>query len=102
MVDVVEDDAGGEVDHIVDRPARGRAPASRGPIDRRAPLDHMQQHSGQHVLSAAFVRTAKVATVSFHLGAAVSTIDLAREVTPAEIAAAEDAANARRVGATGR
>jgi alanyl-tRNA synthetase len=63
-------------------------------VDAARRLDHRQQHSGQHVLSAAFVRTAKVATVSFHLGAALSTIDLAREVTPAEIAAAEDAANA--------
>src|SRR4029453_1383732 len=65
-----------------------------GAVDATRRLDHRQQHSGQHVLSAAFVRTAKVATLSFHLGSAVSTIDLAREVTPAEIAAAEDAANA--------
>jgi alanyl-tRNA synthetase len=65
-----------------------------GEIDWARRFDHMQQHTGQHVLSAAFVRTATVATVSFHLGATVSTIDLAREVTADEIAAAEDAANA--------
>jgi alanyl-tRNA synthetase len=53
----------------------------------------MQQHSGQHVLSAAFDHLFGVRTVSFHLGAAVSTIDLAREMSPAEIAAAEDEAN---------
>ena len=92
VVDVVEDEAG-EVVHVVDRPLE---PGTRvdGAVDAARRLDHRQQHSGQHVLSAAFVRTAKVATVSFHLGATVSTIDLAREVTPAEIAAAEDAANA--------
>jgi len=90
--DVIEDDAG-EVVHIVDRPLEPGATVA-GEVDRARRLDHRQQHSGQHVLSAAFVRTAKVDTVSFHLGATVSTIDLAREVTPAEIAAAEDAANA--------
>jgi len=63
-------------------------------IDWARRLDHMQQHTGQHVLSAAFERLFGVRTVSFHLGADVSTIDLARETTPAEIAAAENAANA--------
>jgi alanyl-tRNA synthetase len=49
----------------------------------------MQQHTGQHVLSAAFVHLHDVRTVSFHLGAEVSTIDLARELTADAIAAAE-------------
>jgi alanyl-tRNA synthetase len=53
----------------------------------------MQQHTGQHVLSAAFEHLFHVRTVSFHLGADVSTIDLAREMTAAEIAAAEREAN---------
>lgn len=92
VVDVFEDEAG-EVVHVVDRPLEPGTTVA-GAVDAARRLDHRQQHSGQHVLSAAFVRTAKVATVSFHLGATVSTIDLAREVTPAEIAAAEDAANA--------
>jgi alanyl-tRNA synthetase len=56
-------------------------------------FDHMQQHTGQHVLSAAFDRLLHVRTVSFHMGDASSTIDLAREVTPAELAAAEEEAN---------
>jgi alanyl-tRNA synthetase len=92
VTDVIEDDAG-DVVHVVDRPLEPGVLVA-GEVDRARRLDHRQQHSGQHVLSAAFVRTARVATVSFHLGATVSTIDLAREVTPAEIAAAEDAANA--------
>ncbi|MEO5820749.1 MAG: alanyl-tRNA editing protein [Vicinamibacteraceae bacterium] len=92
VVDVLEDDTG-EVVHVTDRPLEPGVSVA-GVVDAARRLDHRQQHSGQHVLSAAFVRTANVATVSFHLGATVSTIDLAREVTPAEIAAAEAAANA--------
>jgi len=53
----------------------------------------MQQHTGQHVLSAAIDRVCGVRTESFHLGADTATIDLARELTVAEIAASEDAAN---------
>jgi alanyl-tRNA synthetase len=64
-----------------------------GEIDAVRRLDHMQQHTGQHVLSAAFVRTANVPTVSFHLGADVSTIDLTGDVETAAIARAEDEAN---------
>jgi alanyl-tRNA synthetase len=64
-----------------------------GEIDWSRRFDHMQQHSGQHVLSAAFDKLFAVRTVSFHLGGAVSTIDLAREMLPAEIAAAEAEAN---------
>jgi alanyl-tRNA synthetase len=53
----------------------------------------MQQHTGQHVLSAAFETICKARTESFHLGAASATIDLGRQVSPQEIAAAEDDAN---------
>ena len=92
VVDVFEDEDG-DVVHVVDRPLEpGRAVTGR--VDAARRLDHRQQHTGQHVLSAAFVRTAKVPTVSFHLGATVSTIDLPREVTAGEIGAAEEAANA--------
>lgn len=73
------------------RPLPGQA--VHGVVDWPRRLDHMQQHTGQHVLSAAFDRLFGVRTVSFHLGAAVSTIDLARRLTPAEIAAGETEAN---------
>lgn len=59
-----------------------------GEIDAARRRDHMQQHTGQHVLSAAFDRLG-VRTMSFHLGADSSTIDLAREVSAVEIAQAE-------------
>ena len=64
-----------------------------GRIDWPRRFEHMQQHTGQHVLSAAFDRLLQVRTVSFHLGSASSTIDLAREVTAGEIARAELEAN---------
>jgi alanyl-tRNA synthetase len=64
-----------------------------GEIDWARRFDHMQQHTGQHVLSAAFDRLFDARTESFHLGQASATIDLAREVSPAEVARAEDDAN---------
>ena len=64
-----------------------------GEIDWGRRFDHMQQHTGQHVVSAAFDRLFGVRTESFHMGTLSSTIDLAREVTPAEVAKAEDDAN---------
>jgi len=78
-------------------PSAGRIPSPgdvlHGEIDWARRADHMQQHTGQHVLSAAFERLFQVHTVSFHLGADVSTIDLSRAVSDRELAAAEDEAN---------
>lgn len=65
----------------------------RGAIDWHRRFDHMQQHTGQHVLSAAFDRLFGVRTESFHMGAVSATIDLAREVSAGEVAKAEDEAN---------
>jgi alanyl-tRNA synthetase len=79
--------------HVVDRPLQV-GDAVSGRIDWARRFDHMQQHTGQHVLSAAFDRLSGVRTESFHLGTASATIDLAREVSPDEIRGAEDAANA--------
>ncbi|HTK29421.1 MAG TPA: DHHA1 domain-containing protein [Vicinamibacterales bacterium] len=94
VVDVFDDDDGG-VTHVVDGKAADVAPGGpvHGSVDWPRRFDHMQQHTGQHVLSAAFERLFKVRTVSFHLGAEASTIDLSRDVSSAEIAAAEDDAN---------
>jgi alanyl-tRNA synthetase len=87
----VSDDSGA-VEHITDAPL-DVGQSVHGVIDAVRRRDHMQQHTGQHILSAAFDRLFQVRTESFHLGATSATIDLAREVTPAEIARAEDAAN---------
>ncbi len=81
----------GRIVHVVE----GEVPSGpvRGKIDWPRRFEHMQQHTGQHVLSAAFDRVLQVRTVSFHLGTTSSTIDLAREVTAGEIARAEHEAN---------
>ena len=92
VIDVI-DREDGEVAHIVET-ALGSGASVRGTIDWPRRFDHMQQHTGQHVLSAAFDRLFNVRTVSFHLGADTATIDLAREVTAREVAEAEAAANA--------
>lgn len=91
VVDVV-DREDGTIAHVVEQ---GLTPGAtvHGDIDWPRRFDHMQQHTGQHVLSAAFDRLHHVRTVSFHLGAESSTIDLAREVSAAEIEAAEQLAN---------
>ena len=90
VIDVVDAD-GGSVLHVIDR-ALAEGPV-QGAIDWPRRFDHMQQHTGQHVLSAAFDQVAGARTESFHLGAASATIDLARDVSAAEIARAEEEAN---------
>jgi alanyl-tRNA synthetase len=107
VVDVI-DDEDGRIAHVVEhQEPQHAAPSHPAPstqhlapggavsaaVDWPRRFDHMQQHTGQHVLSAAFVRLFGVRTVSFHLGADVSTIDLDREMKADEIAAAEAGAN---------
>jgi alanyl-tRNA synthetase len=58
----------------------------RGKVDGARRRDHLQQHTGQHLLSQAFVQVATIETRSFHLGARTSTIDVDPRVTD-EIAA---------------
>lgn len=90
VVDVV-DREDGTIAHVLE----GILPIGpvRGRIDWDRRLDHMQQHTGQHVLSAAFGRLLDARTLSFHLGALSSTIDLAKPVSPDDIARAELEAN---------
>ncbi len=64
-----------------------------GAIDWGRRFDHMQQHSGQHTLSAAFDRCHGARTVGFHLGQTVSTIDLDRALPADAVAEAEAEAN---------
>ena len=91
VLDVIdrEDDT---IAHVVDREVTVGFTV-HGAIDWRRRFDHMQQHTGQHVLSAAFDRLFAARTESFHLGAASATIDLGREVTPQQIAAASEESN---------
>ncbi len=82
-------DEGDRVVHVLDAPvATGEITAE---ISWQRRFDHMQQHSGQHLLSAVLEELFKIPTVSFHLGAEVSTIDVAApSLTPLQIDQAED------------
>ena len=74
-VEQVEEDEEGTVWHFVREPlSAGTNVQGRIDWDRR--FDHMQQHTGQHLISAVFLRELQAATVSFHLGESISTIDL--------------------------
>ncbi|MDD3643418.1 MAG: alanyl-tRNA editing protein, partial [Candidatus Krumholzibacteria bacterium] len=70
---VIEDGDG--VLHLVEG-ALDEGAAVEGVVDRSRRFDHMQQHTGQHLLSRVFADAARRATVGFHLGERTSTIDL--------------------------
>ncbi|MFM8536370.1 MAG: alanyl-tRNA editing protein, partial [Acidimicrobiia bacterium] len=91
VVDVI-DREDGEVIHVVSGTLKPGDVVS-GEVDWARRFDHIQQHTGQHILSAAFDRLCGVRTESFHLGQASATIDLAREVSASEIEKAEADAN---------
>ena len=92
-IDVIDTvDADDEVLHILSAPLAVGAAVS-GEVDWTRRFDHMQQHTGQHVLSAAFGRLFENPTTSFHMGMEISTIDLARDMSWEQIARAEDEAN---------
>ena len=95
VVDVVEVD--GEILHVLgDGPAQEAGSRVRCAVDWTRRFDHMQQHHGQHLLSAAFLGLQGAGTVSFHLGAETCTIDLDQppaRLPPEALAAAEAEAN---------
>ena len=63
-------------------------------VDWARRRDHMQHHTGQHILTQAFVQLADAQTIGFHLGSDVVTIDLDKaDLTPQLVAEAEDLAN---------
>jgi alanyl-tRNA synthetase len=91
VIDVVDLDDG-TIAHVLERQLEQGARVE-GRIDWARRFDHMQQHTGQHVLSAAFARLFENRTMSFHMSADASTIDLQREAPSEAIAAAEEEAN---------
>ena len=91
-VEEVVDADEGRILHLLDRELKV-GDNVRGVVDRARRFDHMQQHTGQHILSAAFDKLHSARTVGFHLGAEVSTVDLDIPLAPEAIAAAEDEAN---------
>jgi len=64
-----------------------------GRIDRERRFDHMQQHTGQHLLSAVLVEQFQSPTVSFHLGTETCTIDVTGTLGPEQLREAERRAN---------
>ncbi len=94
VVEVVDEESG-DIAHLVEALPHDFVPGQlvRGSLDWPRRFDHMQQHTGQHVLSAAIDRLFGVRTVSFHLGTESSTIDLSRELTRDELRIAELDAN---------
>jgi len=90
------DSEDGHVIHYLDAPIKDVQPGTRvhGQIDAARRRDHMQQHSAQHVLSAAFVRLFNIPTVSFHMADDYCSIDLdTPSLTQAQIESAERFAN---------
>jgi alanyl-tRNA synthetase len=97
VVDVLDEED--DVIHMVDKPIE--IGPTKGIIDWDRRFDHMQQHTGQHVLSAVFHSRFALPTVSFHLGSDICTIDVrgrapTQEILDGAAAAANDVVYADR------
>ena len=91
VLEVIDD--GDRIAHLIAGPLQPGTATCR--VDWARRLDHMQQHTGQHLLSAVWEHLYGYQTVSFHMGAEVSTIELAsKELGDEKIVAAEERANA--------
>lgn len=78
VIDVTVRESDGAILHILERPLADdqiHRPI-HGEIDWARRFDYMQHHTGQHILSQAFVRVAEAETVGFHMSADSITIDL--------------------------
>jgi alanyl-tRNA synthetase len=92
----VADAEDGKVVHYLEALSNDLKPGVRvrGQVDPTRRRDHMQQHSGQHVLSAAFLRLYNIPTVSFHMADDYCSIDLdTPALTKEQIETAERLAN---------
>ncbi len=90
VVDVIDDAP--RIIHLLDAPLEPGAMVA-GSVDWSRRFDHMQQHTGQHILSAALERLTANPTLSFHMGSDVSTIDLANVLEPGDMERVEIEAN---------
>jgi len=85
--DVIDEED--RIAHVMEAPIP--AGEVQGVVDWERRYDHMQQHTGQHLLSAVLEELFAIRTVSFHLGSEVSTIDVdAASLTPEQIERAEE------------
>lgn len=86
-------EAGEKIIHVLDRELSGTEEV-RGVVDWVRRFDHMQQHSGQHILSQCFVEVLKGETKSFHLGEQVSTLEIGiGTISDADLEKVESRAN---------
>jgi alanyl-tRNA synthetase len=76
VVDVIDEEY--RIGHVLAEPLR--ASEVQGLVDWKRRFDHMQQHTGQHLLSAVLAERFGISTVSFHLGDDAATIDVAGEL----------------------
>ncbi|MGJ7920162.1 alanyl-tRNA editing protein [Neobacillus sp. LXY-4] len=84
----------GEIRHYLESPLPNQNDKIQGTIDWTRRFDHMQQHAGQHILSAAFEELFDFQTVSFHLGSELLTIDLdTEELSEEQASKVEERAN---------
>ncbi|MBM3736085.1 MAG: phosphoesterase [Acidobacteria bacterium] len=92
VTDVI--DEGGRIAHAIEG---GLSPGPvQGAVDWTRRFDHMQQHTGQHLLSAVLAEDHGIPTISFHLGSAASTIDVeAASLDPGLVATVERRVNER-------
>jgi alanyl-tRNA synthetase len=91
VVDVVDEDD--RIAHVLSAPL-GTGDDVRGTIDWTRRFDHMQQHTGQHLLSAVFEELFGAKTVSVHFGDATSTLDIETDsMSPQSLEKAERRAN---------
>lgn len=93
VVEVAEE--GDEIIHILKKELKEKINSEVvGKIDWRRRFDHMQQHSGQHILSAAFEKLWNADTVSFYLGDEICTLDIMKDnITSEEVKEAEILSN---------
>jgi len=91
VLNVVEE--GDHIIHVLKNPVGGDL--VHGAVDRSRRFDRMQQHSGQHILSQAFTEILKGATLSFHIGDEVSTLEIGiPKIADADLDRVEARANA--------
>lgn len=90
VLDVRDED--GRIAHLLDVPLSETEVI--GDVDWVHRFDHMQQHTGQHLLSAVWSELFGISTISFHMGAETSTVDLNfSSVSPAQMESVEARAN---------
>lgn len=90
VLDVHEKD--GDVRHLCEAPLR-EGETVRGRIDWARRFDHMQQHSGEHIVSGLICARYRCSNVGFHLGREVVEIDFDAEIPPEGVREIEEAAN---------